>query len=88
MLASQRERERAERESQGLGIEEQEPYRLDSVPPDFWNALKSYSDTAEFKAKSSRAKSNRRKGDSGAPPLPTYRGGPYSAAHLREKMVS
>ena len=74
-LSSQRERERVKRESQGLEIEEQEPFFSDFPPPEFWIALKSYSDTQEFKAKSSRGKRNRHKRDSSAPPLPTYRGG-------------
>lgn len=87
-LLSQQERERAERKSQGLEIEEQEPYCPDFTPPELWSALKSYSDTQEFTAKSSPGKSNRRKGDSDAPPLPTYRGGPISAVRLRESMVS
>ena len=87
-LSFQREREQVERESQGLEIEEHEPFCLDFTPLEFRNALKSYSNMQEFKAKNSRGKSNRRKGDSSTPPLPTYRGGAYSAARLRENMVS
>ena len=79
---SQQEREQAEREGQGLEIEEQEPFCPDFTLREFWNALKSYSDTQEFKAKSSRGKSNRRKGNSSAPPLPTYCGSPIFAARL------
>ena len=52
-LLSQRERKRAERESQGLEIVEQEPFCPDFTPPEFWNALKSYFGMQELKAKSS-----------------------------------